>query len=56
MAGNNLENPYAERLNGTIKNDYLRHFDTGSFAKLCKAMDRGIWLYNNAKPHSERVI
>jgi hypothetical protein len=53
MAGNSIENPYAERLNGTIKNDYLRYFDTGSFAKLSKALDRAVWLYNNERPHSE---
>lgn len=53
MAGNSLENPYAERLNGIIKNDYLKHFDTSSFAKLKKALDRAVWLYNNERPHSE---
>lgn len=53
MAGNSLENPYAERLNGIIKNNYLRYFDTGSFAKLSKSLDRAVWLYNNEKPHSE---
>ena len=53
MAGNSLENPYAERLNGIIKNDYLKHFDTGSFAKLKKSLDRAVWLYNNERPHTE---
>jgi len=55
MAGNSLENPYAERLNGIIKNNYLRYFDTSSFAKLSKSLDRAVWLYNNEKPHSELV-
>jgi putative transposase len=53
MAGSSLENPYAERLNGIIKNDYLKHFDTGSFPKLVKALDRSVWLYNHERPHSE---
>jgi hypothetical protein len=53
MAGNSLENPYAERLNGIIKNDYLRYFDTSTFAKLCKALDKAVWLYNNEKSYSE---
>lgn len=53
MAGNSLENPYAERLNGIIKNDYLQYYDTGTFAKLSKALDRVVWLYNNERPHSE---
>lgn len=53
MAGNSLENPYAERLNGIIKNDYLQYYDTSSFVKLCKSLDRVVWLYNNERPHSE---
>lgn len=53
MAGNSLENPYAERLNGTIKNDYLQYYDTSTFSRLCKALERVVWLYNNERPHSE---
>lgn len=53
MAGNSLENPYAERLNGIIKNDYLQYYDTSSFGKLCKSLDKVVWLYNNERPHSE---
>jgi len=53
MAGNSLENPYAERLNGIIKNDYLRYYDTSSFGKLCKSLDKVVWQYNNERPHSE---
>lgn len=53
MAGNSLENPYAERLNGIIKNDYLQYYDTSSFVKLGKSLDRVVWLYNNERPHSE---
>lgn len=53
MAGNSLENPYAERLNGIVKNDYLQYFDTSSFVKLCRSLDRVVGLYNNERPHSE---
>jgi len=53
MAGNSLENPYAERLNGIIKNDYLQYYDTSSFGKLCKSLDKVVWLYNNERPDSE---
>lgn len=53
MAGNSLENPYAERLNGIIKNDYLQYYDTSSFAKLCKSLEQIVWLYNNERPHYE---
>lgn len=53
MAKTSLENPYAERINGIIKNDYLLHFNTGSYAKLSRSLDEAVWLYNNERPHSE---
>jgi hypothetical protein len=53
MASDSLKNPYAGRLNWIIKNDYLRYYDTGSFAKLGKALNQVVWLYNNERPHSE---
>jgi len=53
MASNSLENPYAERLNGTIKNDYLVAYDTSTLGKLKKSLDKVVWLYNNERPHSE---
>lgn len=53
MANNSIENPYAERLNGTIKNSYLVFYDTRTFNKLKKALKRIVWLYNNEKPHME---
>ncbi len=53
MAGNSLENPYAERLNGIIKNDYLEFYDTSTLSKLRKSLSTVVWLYNNKRPHSE---
>jgi putative transposase len=53
MASNSLENPYAERLNGIIKNDYLVAYDTSTLNKLKKSLDKVVWLYNNERPHSE---
>jgi len=53
MASNSLENPYAERLNGIIKNDYLVAYDTSTLGKLKKSLDKVVWLYNNERPHSE---
>jgi hypothetical protein len=53
MASNSLENPYAERLNGTVKNDYLLAYDNSTLSKLKKSLDRVVWLYNNERPHSE---
>jgi transposase InsO family protein len=45
------ENPYAERINGIIKNNYLQHRSIDSFQKLVKEVDRSVTLYNNDKPH-----
>jgi len=45
------ENPYAERINGIIKNNYLQHRSIDSFQKLIKEVDRSVNLYNNDKPH-----
>jgi transposase InsO family protein len=53
MAGNSIENPYAERLNGIIKNDYLAFEQIFDLASLNKALDRAVWLYNYERPHSE---
>ena len=53
MANNSLENPYAERLNGIIKNDYLSFKQTNTLSKLKKALDEVVWKYNYERPHSE---
>jgi len=45
------ENGKAERINGTIKNSYLKHFEIDSFDKLGKSVDRAVRLYNQEKPH-----
>ena len=47
MCVNVLENAHAERANGTIKNQYLAGFETGTPPLLAKAMDRSIMGYNN---------
>lgn len=53
MAKNSLENPFAERINGIIKNNYLKYYDTSTLNKLKQSLERVVWLYNNKKPHSE---
>jgi len=53
MANNSLENPYSERLNGIIKNDYLAYFDIFNLTSLIKALEKTVWLYNHKRPHSE---
>lgn len=46
------ENGKAERLNGVIKNNYLRHWEIKDLGGLTKAVDRAVRLYNTDKPHS----
>lgn len=52
MAANCLENPYAERINGIIKNDYLIAYKIDTLVALELAMRRSVLLYNNY-PHGK---
>ncbi|GHT79480.1 hypothetical protein FACS189464_4250 [Bacteroidia bacterium] len=52
VAENSLQNAYAERINGIVKNDYLRFFHTDNLTQLRKHLTRSIWLYNHQRPHS----
>jgi hypothetical protein len=45
------ENGKAERINGVIKNNYLKHRSIRNYDDLCKEVDRAVSLYNNEKPH-----
>jgi putative transposase len=45
------ENGKAERLNGIIKNNYLKHWKINDFSELKKQVDRAVRLYNTEKPH-----
>lgn len=45
------ENGKVERLNGVIKNNYLKHRKINSFNELVKEVDRNVQLYNEQKPH-----
>lgn len=45
------ENGKAERINGTIKNNYLSHYEINSFSELKKGVDRAVQLYNAERPH-----
>lgn len=47
-----FENAHSERLNGTIKNDYLYPYHPQNGQELKKANKKAIWMYNNEKPHS----
>lgn len=41
----------AKRLNGGIKNNYLKHRTIQNFKELAKEVDRLVLLCNNDKPH-----
>jgi putative transposase len=45
------ENGKAERINGIIKNNYLKHWPIKTFEELCKKVDRAVSLYNEERPH-----
>jgi transposase InsO family protein len=45
------DNSYAERLNGTIKNNYLKYKNIKTYQGLVKEVDRTVYLYNHDKPH-----
>jgi transposase InsO family protein len=45
------ENGKAEKLNGTIKNNYLKYYDINNYNDLTKYVDRAVKLYNNERPH-----
>ncbi|MBW1916138.1 MAG: IS3 family transposase, partial [Deltaproteobacteria bacterium] len=46
------ENAHSERLNGTIKNDYLYPYHPNNRQALKNGLKKAIWMYNNEKPHS----
>ena len=45
------ENPHAERINGTIKNDYLIPYQPTNFSELKKMLAKAVGLYNQQRPH-----
>ncbi|MCP4159978.1 MAG: IS3 family transposase [Deltaproteobacteria bacterium] len=54
MANTSIENPYVERLNGTLKNDYLYPRNrVNDLITLRKELDIVVYLYNYVRPHSQ---
>jgi putative transposase len=45
------ENPYAERINGTIKNGYLIHYGPKDYSELITMTAKAVTKYNLEKPH-----
>jgi putative transposase len=54
MANNCFENPYSERINGIIKNDYLVAYYIATLVDLVKALPKAIKCYNNY-PHGNLI-
>ena len=46
------ENAHAERINGTIKNDYLIYYGPQDYMQLIKLTDKAVKMYNFCRPHS----
>lgn len=46
------DNPYAERINGTIKNEYIGYWKPNNFASLKKMVDKAVRQYNGRRIHN----
>lgn len=51
MGGSAQENAYVERLNRTIKEEYLDHWNAQTFNQLNKHMKKAVHNYNNVRSH-----
>jgi putative transposase len=51
MGESAYENPHAERLNRTIKDNYLKHYKPKDFDQLKKHLAKAVEMYNDGKPH-----
>jgi putative transposase len=47
------QNAYCERVNGTIKNEYLKCWKISNMIELKKAVSKAVYLYNYERPHME---
>lgn len=45
------ENAHAERVNGTIKNQYLSHYSPRTYNELMKMLEKAVIMYNTFRPH-----
>ena len=52
MALSAQDNAYAERINRTIKEEYLDYWKPKSFNQLKKYLDKAVENYNNVRPHN----
>ena len=49
--GNPLKNSVAERINGIIKNEYLKHYTIKNKADAMAALSEAVTFYNQQRPH-----
>jgi putative transposase len=52
MAQSAQDNAYAERINSTIKNEYLAYWKQNSFEQLKLQVDKAVFNYNNNRLHN----
>lgn len=52
MCNEVYENAHIERVNGTIKNQYLLHWNIANFQQLSVQLRRAVETYNQLRPHS----
>lgn len=46
------DNPFAERINGTIKNEFLRYRSMKTLKDLRRELNKAVKYYNNKRPHN----
>ena len=46
------DNAYAERINRTIKEEYLDHWKPENFEQLKRCTNKAVSNYNNKRPHN----
>lgn len=51
MCDSVYENAHVERVNGTIKNEYLQHWTITNFSTLRSSLKEAVNLYNYERPH-----
>lgn len=51
MALSAQDNAYAERINRTIKEEYIDYWKPKNYEQLKKCVDKAVYQYNNTRPH-----
>ena len=49
--GDPLENAVAERINGILKSEYLKHYQTNTVQQAKEQLTQAVKLYNEDRPH-----